>query len=77
MPQWQIVASNLGMGQQDIKDIEVDNRAPADQRISFLRKWIWKDGAAATYEKLIMVLEMLGEHGEAEKIRDIGQTRAS
>ena len=65
------MASNLGMGQLDIEDIENNNRAPADQRKSFLRKWIGKDGSAATYERLSEVLRRLGEQGAAEKIREI------
>ena len=74
LPQWQIVASNLGMGQQDIKEIETINLgAHADQRKSFLRKWIRRDGAAATYEKLNEVLERLEEQGAAENILDIGE----
>ena len=73
LPHWQTVASNLGMGQLDIEDIENINRAPADQRKSFLIKWIWKNGNAATYEKLSEVLERLGEQGAAEKIRGIAQ----
>ena len=59
------------MGQLDIDDIEDNNRAPAEQRKSFLRKWIWKDGSAATYERLSEVLKMLGEQGAAERIRKI------
>ena len=65
LPQWQIVAKSLGIGYQDIEDIENNYTAPADQRMSFLSKWIWKDGAAATYEKLSEVLERLGEQGAA------------
>ena len=75
LPQWQLVASNLGMGQLDIEDIENNNRTPADQRKSFLRKWIWKNGNAATYEKLSEVLERLGEQGAAERIRGIAEGR--
>ena len=71
------MASKFGMGKKDIEDIEVNNRASADQRMAFLREWIWKDGAAATYEKLSTALKRLGEHGAAAKIRDIGKTRAS
>ena len=63
------------MGQQDIKDIENNNRAPADQRMSFLRQWIGKDGSAATYEMLSEVLKMLGEQGAAERILKIVQRR--
>eukprot|EP00731_Ephydatia_muelleri_P016677 Em0009g1101a len=74
LPQWQIVASNLGMGQLDIEDIENNNTAPADQRKSFLRRWIRRDGKAATYERLSEVLESLGEQGAAEKIREIERT---
>ena len=62
------MASNLGMGQLDVEDIENINTAPAEQRKSFLRKWIWKDGSAATYERLSEVLEVLGEQGAAERI---------
>ena len=38
LPQWQTVASNLGMGQLDIENIENNNRTPADQRKSFQRR---------------------------------------
>ena len=76
MPQWQTVADNLGFGQQDIEDIENNNKgAPADQRKSFLRKWIRRDGSAATYEKLSKVLEILKEKGAAERIRKIAKER--
>ena len=75
LPHWQLVANNLGMGQLDIEDIENNNRTPADQRKSFLRKWIWRDGGAATYTKLIEVLERLGEQGAAERIRGIAEGR--
>ena len=75
LPHWQTMASNLDMGQLDIEEIENNNRTPADQRMSFLRKWIWKNGNAATYEKLSEVLERLGEQGAAEKIRGIAQRK--
>ena len=71
LPQWQTVASNLGMGQLDIEDIANNDRTPADQRKSFLRKRISRDGNAATYEKLSEVLETLGEQGAADAIRGI------
>ena len=61
------------MGQLDIDDIEINNRGPTDQRMAFLRKWIGRNGDAATYEKLIVALESLDERGAAEKIREIGQ----
>ena len=63
------MAKSLGIGYQDIEN---NYTAPADQRMSFLSKWIWKDGAAATYEKLSEVLERLGELGAAERIHEIG-----
>ena len=68
------MASNLGMGQLDIEDIENNNRTSADQRKSFLRRWIWLDGSAATYERLSEVLERLGEQGAAERISGIKRT---
>ena len=68
---WQIVAKELGFGGEDIEDIETSHRAPADQRKAFLRKWIWKNGSKATYEKLCTALEELGEHGAAESIGEL------
>ena len=73
LQEWQTVASNLGMGQLDIEDIENNYTAPADQRKSFLMKWMAKNGSAATYEKLSEVLEKLGEQGAADAIRGIVQ----
>ena len=75
LQQWQIVASNLGFGQMGIEVIETNHRRPADQRMAFLRKWIARDGNAATYEKLSEVLERLGEQGAAEKILKIAQRK--
>ena len=75
LQQWQIVASNLGFGQKGIEDIETDHRRPADQRMAFLRKWIARDGNAATYEKLSEVLEGLGKQGAAERILQIAQRK--
>ena len=63
------------MGQLDIEDIENNYRAAGDQRMSFLRQWIWKDGSAATYERLSEVLKRLGEQGAAEKIHEIALQR--
>ena len=74
LPQWQRVASNLGIEWLDIDDIENNNRTPAEQRKAFLRKWIWRDGSAATYERLSEVLGRLDEKGAAEKIRGIKRT---
>ena len=77
LPDWQLVAPYLGMGQQDIDEIEFNQREPVKQRKAFLRKWIGKDGAAATYEKLSEVLERLGERGAAEKIRAIASDEST
>ena len=75
LPHWQIVASKLGFGGQEIQDIETEHRASADQRMAFLRKWIWKNGTKATYGKLCTALEELGEHGAAERIGEIASER--
>ena len=75
LPNWQLVAKKLGFGGEDIEDIETSHRAPADQRKAFVRKWIWKNGKAATYGKLCTALEELDEQGAAEKIREIGSER--
>ena len=71
LPNWQIVAKNLGFGAQEIKDIETSHQGREDRRIAFVREWIMKKGTKATYAKLYMVLEELDEQGAAEKIRDI------
>ena len=64
------VASRLGFGSQDIKDIVRVNGANAEGRSAFLREWIHRDGSAATYEKLFEVLENLDKNGAAERIRN-------
>ena len=68
---WQTVASRLGFGAQDIKDIELANGANAERRSAFLREWICRAGSAASYEKLCEVLKVLKKHGAAERIRNI------
>ena len=55
------------MGYQDIVGIET-NRTPAEQRVKFLNDWTGRNGAAATYERLIEVLRSLRERGAAERI---------
>ena len=70
---WQTVASSLGFGFQDVKDIETKHIANKDRRRAFLREWIYRDGSKATYEKLCEVLKNLHENGAAEKIRNIAE----
>ena len=70
---WQTMAKNLGMGSEEITDIENNGRGEAERRKSFLRKWIERDGSAATYEKLCEVLKILNQPGAAERISDIPQ----
>lgn len=71
LPQWQIVAPELGFGAQEIKDIETKHPALDEQRTAVLRIWIERKGKAATYEALSKVLEELGQGGAAERIRKI------
>ena len=75
LPLWQIVAKYFSMGPMVIEEIETNNGRPADQRMEFLRKWIKRDGSAATYEKLSEAMEKLGHQGAAERIREIAQQR--
>ena len=69
LPDWQLVGKKLGFGEQEIEDIENNNRAPADQRKALLRRWIYKKGTNATYEVLCTALMELGLQGAAESIR--------
>ena len=73
LPHWQIVATNLGMGSQDIIDIENNHKDEANRREAFLRKWIERDGLAATFEKLCEVYKKLNQQGAAERISNIAQ----
>ena len=68
LPDWQMVAKELGFGEQEIEDIETNNRAAADQRKAFMRKWTGNNGSKATYEKLCTALMKLGLQGAAERI---------
>ena len=65
---WQTVARGLHIGSADITDIEIMHGDNANRRRAFLRRWIDRDGSAATYEKLCEVLRNLKKHGEAERI---------
>ena len=71
LPNWQSVAKKLGMGSQEITDIEDNQTNEANRRRAFLRKWITRDGSAATYEKLSGVLKTLNEQGAAEAISNL------
>ena len=71
LPNWQSVAKKLGMGSQEITDIEDNQTNEANRRRAFLRKWITRDGSAATYEKLCDVLKTLNEQGAAEAISNL------
>ena len=69
-----IVAKNIRIPQEDIKDIEKNYpHVLAQQRDAVLRKWRDKEGGAATYKVLYDVLMELGEKGAAEEILDIAQ----
>ena len=65
------MAKQLGMGHEEIEDIVKNHRAAEEQKITFLSKWIARDGMAATYKKLSEVLVELKEPGTAEKIQEI------
>lgn len=71
LPQWQVVAKQLNMGHEEIEDIVKNHKTAEEQRITFLSKWIARDGKAATYKKLSEVLVELKEPGAAEKIQEI------
>ena len=69
LPDWQMVAKELGFGVQETEDIETNNlAAAADKREAFMRKWTDKNGTKATYEKLCTALMKLGLQRAAESI---------
>ena len=61
------------MQKGEIDDIEDKYNSPATQREAVLRKWINKNGGAATYGKLYDALMKLGERGAAESIQKIAK----
>ena len=65
----------VGTLQEEINDIETIRimPVPAQQREAVLRRWITKNGGAATYRVLYDVLIELGERGAAERILDIAR----
>ena len=71
-----IVAHMVGILQEEINDIENTYHVPAQQREAVLRKWINKNGGAATYKVLYDVLMELGERGAAERMLDIAKMRS-
>ena len=69
---WTAIAPHLGLSQIDIEDIieRYPRSAPA-QRISMLRKWREEKGAAATYEKLCVVLKTCDRQDLVDKISEM------
>ena len=68
-----IVAGELGIPPAEIDDIEGRYCANTERREAVLRRWINKEGNAATYRALYDVLMRLHEKGSAEKILDISR----
>ena len=68
-----IVAGLLDIPPAEIGDIEERHRTPADQREAILRKWINKEGNAATFRVLYDALMQLEERGSAERILGISR----
>ena len=71
MPNWQTVGKYLGMGGEDIGDIEQNHLSDAERRKAVTRQWIHKRGNKATYRVLYDVLIKLGEQGAADHLKSI------
>ena len=69
-----VVAGLLGIPPAEVGDIEERHRDPAKQREAILRKWINKEGNAATFRVLYDVLMQLEEKGSAERILGISSS---
>ena len=65
---WRTVATNIGLSEMDINDVEREGKHEQDQRLKVLQRWKGKFGFRATYRKLVEVLLSLAMADVAEKV---------
>ena len=69
IPDWRLVAEEIGVGSLEIGDIDSRRfNQESNKGTEMLRRWIDAEGSAATYGKITKALEKLGEQGAAEKV---------
>ena len=65
---WRSVVTYLGLGENEVGDVEREQRDEQDRRLKALLKWRGKFGFKATYRKLVKVLLSLAMADVAEKV---------
>ena len=68
LPDWELVAKELGFGEQEITEMKDKRISKVEETKRFLRRWTSRDGSKATYTKLYEVLISLHQQGAAEEI---------
>ena len=65
---WRKVATYLGLSENDLDDVEREEKDEQDKRVKALQKWKGKFGFKATYRMLVEVLLQLAKADIAEKV---------
>ena len=65
---WRRVVTFLGLSENEVGDVEQEQRDEQDRRLKALLKWRGKFGFKATYRKLVKVLLSLAMADVAEKV---------
>ena len=65
---WRKVATYLKLSENDLDDVEREEKDEQDKRLKVLQKWKGKFGYKATYKKLVEVLLQLARADIAEKV---------
>ena len=72
---WEILATEIGLPQEDIHDIKEVSLHPLDRRRALMRVWEDRYGSAATYRKMAIGLEEIRNRRLTEKVLDLCKSR--
>ena len=68
---WKLLGRRLLKTEQDVKDIDREEKEEQHKREKVLIKWKQQQGSGATYQKLTDTLIEIGNKGTAEKIEQL------
>eukprot|EP00731_Ephydatia_muelleri_P023074 Em0015g657a len=68
---WKLLGRRLLNTEQDVKDIDHDEKEEQDKREKVLLKWNEQQGSGATYQKLIDTLKEVGNKDTAERVEQL------
>ena len=75
MSSWQNVGKALEIGAGEMSDIESEYQTHQEQKEAVLKRWIMREGSAATYRKLYDVFMELNQREAAKRISEIAEAK--